>query len=85
MDDQTHATPSTPTAAPTAPTVAPRKKARRGFAAMPVDTQRRLAALGGKASHAKGTGHQWTSAEARVAGERGGRSTGARRRTAKAT
>lgn len=82
MDDQTHATPSTPTA-PT--TGAPWKKARRGFAAMPADTQRRLAALGGKASHAKGTGHQWTSAEARVAGERGGRSTGARRRTAKAT
>jgi hypothetical protein len=51
MDDQTHATPSTPTA-PT--TGAPRKKARRGFAAMPADTQRRLAALGGKASHAKG-------------------------------
>ncbi len=34
--------------------------------------QREIASKGGKASHDAGTGHQWTSETARVAGRKGG-------------
>lgn len=54
------------------PPDAPRKKARRGFAAMPADTQRAIASLGGKAAHARGTAHEFTAEEARAAGRKGG-------------
>jgi general stress protein YciG len=47
--------------------------ARRGFASMDPALQHRLAAAGGKASHASGRGHQWTIEEAREAGRKGGR------------
>lgn len=50
-----------------------RKKQRRGFAAMDPAKQREIASKGGKASHAKGTGHEWTPEEARIAGAKGGR------------
>lgn len=33
--------------------------------------QREIASKGGKAAHARGTAHQFTSAEARVAGRKG--------------
>src|SRR5689334_1542462 len=46
--------------------------AKRGFASMTPDRRRRIASLGGKAAHAKGTGHEWTSAEARAMGRLGG-------------
>ena len=36
------------------------------------DKQRRIASKGGKAAHEKGTAHQWTSNEARAAGQKGG-------------
>ena len=45
---------------------------RQGFATMDPEKQRQLARLGGKAAHAKGTGHEWTSEEARKAGAKGG-------------
>lgn len=48
------------------------KKARRGFAAMSPEKQREIAALGGKAAHAKGTAHEFTSDEAKEAGRKGG-------------
>ena len=51
---------------------APRKKARRGFAAMSPDKQKEIARKGGRASHEKGTGHEWTSESARTAGRKGG-------------
>ena len=51
---------------------APRKKARRGFAAMSADKQREIASLGGKAAHAKGTAHEFSPDEARAAGRKGG-------------
>jgi len=35
--------------------------------------QRAIASKGGRAAHKKGTAHQWTSAEARIAGQKGGR------------
>lgn len=47
-------------------------KARRGFASMSKEKQRELASMGGKAAHAKGVGHEWTSEEARAAGRKGG-------------
>lgn len=49
---------------------------KRGFAAMDPEKQRQLASLGGKASHKKGTGHEWTSEQAREAGRRGGVASG---------
>ena len=50
----------------------PRKKARRGFAAMSAEKQREIASLGGKAAHAKGTAHEFSPEEAREAGRKGG-------------
>lgn len=47
-------------------------KSKRGFAAMSKEMQREIATRGGKAAHAKGTAHQWTSDEARRAGSKGG-------------
>lgn len=47
-------------------------KSRRGFAAMDADKQREIARKGGRAAHAKGTAHEFTSDEARAAGKRGG-------------
>lgn len=40
---------------------------------MTVAKQREIASKGGKAAHQKGTAHQWTPAEARAAGQKGGR------------
>lgn len=47
-------------------------KQRRGFAAMDPALQRALASKGGRASHAKGTGHEWNRETASVAGRKGG-------------
>lgn len=44
----------------------------RGFASMDKKRQLELASMGGKAAHAKGTAHEWTSMEARIAGRKGG-------------
>ncbi len=44
----------------------------RGFAAMDREKQRQIASMGGKAAHAKGAAHEFTSAEAREAGRKGG-------------
>jgi general stress protein YciG len=44
----------------------------RGFASMDPAQQRTIASKGGKAAHAKGTAHEFTSEEARVAGRKGG-------------
>jgi general stress protein YciG len=49
------------------------KKSRRGFAAMDPDKVREIAHKGGKAAHAAGTAHKFTSDEARAAGRIGGR------------
>ncbi len=50
----------------------------RGFAAMDPERRRRVSSVGGKAAHAKGTGHEFTSEEAREAGRKGGRARAAR-------
>ncbi len=47
-------------------------KSRRGFASMDRERQREIASKGGRAAHAKGTAHEWSSNEARQAGRKGG-------------
>jgi len=46
----------------------------RGFASMDNEKQREIARKGGKAAHAKGTAHEFSSAEAKQAGSKGGKS-----------
>jgi general stress protein YciG len=45
---------------------------RRGFAAMSEAQRREIARKGGQAAQRKGTGHRFTSEEARRAGRKGG-------------
>lgn len=47
-------------------------KLRRGFAVMDPKLQRELAQRGGQRAHELGRAHEWTSAEARAAGIKGG-------------
>ena len=63
------------TAAPTEE----RRPRRRGFAAMDRDRVKEIASKGGKAAHAAGTAHQFSSDEARNAGRKGGMAPHARR------
>jgi general stress protein YciG len=44
----------------------------RGFAAMSKDRQREIAKRGGRAAHERGTAHEFSGAEAREAGRKGG-------------
>jgi len=43
----------------------------RGFAVMNWKRQREIASMGGKAAHAKGTAHKWTTETAKLAGQIG--------------
>ena len=45
---------------------------RRGFASMSAARQRQIASQGGRAAHAQGTAHEFSPAEARRAGQKGG-------------
>ncbi len=49
-----------------------RPRARRGFGAMDAERVRAIARLGGKAAHDRGTAHEFTPEEARLAGRKGG-------------
>jgi general stress protein YciG len=64
------------------PPPAPAEPARRprGFAAMDRSLVKDIARKGGKAAHAAGTAHEFTSDEARVAGRKGGQASHAKRR-----
>jgi uncharacterized protein len=53
---------------------------KRGFAAMDKDAQRAIASKGGRAAHARGTAHEFTSEEAAQAGRKGGRAVSRDRR-----
>jgi general stress protein YciG len=55
-------------------------KEDRGFASMDRSKQREIARKGGKAAHMKGTAHEWTSEEARLAGRKGGMASHKRRK-----
>lgn len=48
------------------------EKKKRGFAAMDPKKVAEIASKGGKAAHAAGTAHQFSSDEAREAGKKGG-------------
>jgi uncharacterized protein len=48
--------------------------ARRGFAALDQEQRRRIASMGGRAAHEKGTAHEFTSEEAAAAGRKRGQS-----------
>ncbi len=47
-------------------------RSKRGFASMDEERQRQIASQGGKAAHEQGTAHEFTSEEARRAGQKGG-------------
>jgi general stress protein YciG len=47
-------------------------RSNRGFASMDRDKQREIASRGGKAAHAQGRAHEFTTDEARAAGRKGG-------------
>ena len=59
-------------------------RSRGGFAAMDPQMQRQIASQGGKAAHAKGKAHKYDSAEARIAGRKGGLEVGRRKREQRA-
>ena len=56
----------------TTPNVEAPRPRRRGFAAMDRERVKQIASKGGRAAHAAGTAHQFSSDEARVAGKKGG-------------
>lgn len=58
---------------------------RRGFAAMDPALVRAIASKGGRAAHAQGRAHQFTSEEARIAGTKGGNAPHVRRGRGKRT
>ncbi len=57
---------------------------KRGFGSMDRVIQREIAREGGLAAHLKGTAHEFTSAEAREAGRKGGLARQQRQREAQA-
>ncbi len=61
-----------------------RPKQRKGFAAMDPERQREIASLGGKAAHAQGKAHLWTSETCREAARKGGLAAGAKSKAAAA-
>jgi len=64
-----------------APSPAPKPKSRRGFAVMDPKLVSQIARKGGKAAHAAGTAHEFTSEEARAAGRKGGLAPHGRRKS----
>ncbi len=59
-----------------------RPKQLKGFATMDPERQREIASLGGKAAHAQGKAHLWTSETCRDAARKGGLAAGAKAREA---
>jgi general stress protein YciG len=52
---------------------------------MDPQAQRAIAAKGGRAAHQKGTAHEFTSEEARIAGRKGGEASRGGRRSSEAS
>lgn len=50
----------------------PKVSKPRGFATLDADAKQRIASMGGKTAHAKGTAHKWTTETAAAAGRKGG-------------
>jgi uncharacterized protein len=63
---------STTAANSTDPTsaAAPEQRRLRGFAAMSPEKKKEIASMGGRAAHACGRAHQFSSEEARAAGKK---------------
>jgi uncharacterized protein len=61
---------STTAANSTNPTAAPEQRRLRGFAAMSPEKKKEIASMGGRAAHACGRAHQFSSEEARAAGKK---------------
>lgn len=59
-------------------------KRPRGFAAMNQELVSQIASKGGKAAHAKGSAHEFSTEEARAAGRKGGLASAAKKAAAKA-
>jgi general stress protein YciG len=57
---------------PTSITTNDDKGKHRGFASMDREKQREIASKGGKAAHAQGRAHEFSTDEARAAGRKGG-------------
>lgn len=57
----------------------------RGFASMDPAKVKAIAAQGGRAAHRLGLAHEWTAAEAQLAGRKGGQQTQAARLRRQAT
>lgn len=55
-------------------------KIRKGFAAMDPVRVSEISSLGGRAAHVRGTAHEYSIREARVAGREGGLATGRAKR-----
>lgn len=51
----------------------------RGFQTLSPERRKEISSKGGKAAHAAGTAHEFSSDEARVAGQKGGKATHAKR------
>lgn len=54
-------------------------KKARGFASMSPERRAEVSRLGGIAAHQKGTAHEFTTAEAKLAGQKGGKAARAKR------
>lgn len=50
-----------------------KQTSKRGFASMDPEMRRKIASKGGRAAHERGTAHEFSSAEAKAAGRKGGR------------
>lgn len=78
-DDNTGSPTETTASAETSAETVVTPKKRCGFAAMDRRKVSEIASKGGKAAHAAGTAHQFTSEEAREAGRKGGKAAHKRR------
>ncbi len=59
------------------------RRSARGFARLDAEQRRQISSVGGKAAHAKGRGHEFTTEEARAAGHKGGLASAAAARSRK--
>lgn len=57
-------------------------KKLKGFALLSEERRKEISSVGGKAAHASGNGHEFTSEEAKRAGQLGGRAVARKKREA---
>ena len=69
------------TAEPEDALVGSQKPKPRGFAALSPEARETVSSMGGRAAHASGVAHKFTSAEAQAAGRKGGAATHAKKKS----